>query len=416
MTSVRERRTCALCGTGTAGHVVLSLPSTPCANAFVDRPQEQARFPLDLQLCPAPDCGHLQLAAVVSPSILFDNYVYASGTSPSFVQHFGNYAERAIDLLGLGEKSFVVDVGSNDGTLLRQFIDRGVTAVHGVEPARGIAEIAESRGVPTTVAFLDSALALDLRDRFGPADLVTANNVFAHIGDLARAAAAVRSLLGPRGVFIFEVSYLADVVDGLLFDTIYHEHVAYHAVRPLVRFFDRMGMTLFDVERVSTHGGSIRVYVATDDRAVSPRVAELVKSEEEAGLFSARTYEDFGERVRGRGQKLREQIASLKDDGWRFCGYGAPAKLTTLMYSFALDADDVEFIVEDSPLKRGLCTPGTHIPVVGPEKLAEVSGQQYCALVFAWNYYDNIVAAHADWSGLWMNPLTLERLDGRTVE
>jgi SAM-dependent methyltransferase len=413
---MRERRRCALCGTGTADQEVLSLPSTPCANEFVAKPREQARFPLDLQLCPAPDCGHLQLAAVVSPSTLFDNYVYASGTSPSFVQHFSDYAERAIDLLGLDASSFVVDVGSNDGTLLRQFVEHGVTEVHGVEPARGIAGIAESRGIPTTVAFLDPTVALDLRRRFGPADLVTANNVFAHIGDLEQATSAVRTLLGPRGVFIFEVSYLADVVEGLLFDTIYHEHVAYHTVRPLVRFFDRMGMTLFDVERVPTHGGSIRVYVASDNRAVSSRVAELVKFEEEAALFSARTYESFGERIRAHGQKLREQVASLKDDGWRLCGYGAPAKLTTLMYSFALEPDDFEFIVEDSPLKRGLFTPGTHIPVVGPEKLAEVSGRRYCSLVFAWNYYDNIVADHADWSGLWLNPLTLEGLGGRAVD
>ncbi|TDB82269.1 methyltransferase domain-containing protein [Micromonospora sp. KC721] len=412
MNSMHERRTCALCGTETVDHVVLSLPPTPCANEFVDKPKDQARYPLDLQLCPSPSCGHLQLAAVVSPSTLFDNYVYASGTSPSFVQHFSNYARRAIALLGLDDKSFVIDIGSNDGTLLRQFIDHGVTRVHGIEPARGIAEIAESRGIPTTVAFLDPAVALGLRHRFGPADLVTANNVFAHIGDLEQATSAVRTLLGSRGVFIFEVSYLADVVEDLLFDTIYHEHVAYHTVRPLVRFFDRMGMTLFDVERVPTHGGSIRVYVASDNRGVSPRVAELVKFEEAAALFSARTYESFGERIRTQGQRLREHVASLKDDGWRLCGYGAPAKLTTLMYSFALDANDFEFIVEDSPLKRGLFTPGTHIPVVGPEKLAEVSAQRYCALVFAWNYYDNIVAGHADWSGLWLNPLTLERLDG----
>ena len=142
---MQQRRTCALCGTETAGQVVLSLPPTPCANEFVDKPKEQAHFPLDLQLCPAPDCGHLQLAAVVSPSTLFDNYVYASGTSPSFVQHFSDYAKRAIDLLGLDERSFVIDIGSNDGTLLGQFIEHGVTEVHGVEPARGIAEIAESR-------------------------------------------------------------------------------------------------------------------------------------------------------------------------------------------------------------------------------------------------------------------------------
>ncbi|SHM91796.1 class I SAM-dependent methyltransferase [Actinacidiphila paucisporea] len=413
---MRQRRTCALCGTETAGQVVLSLPPTPCANEFVvDKSQRQARYPLDLQLCPSPHCGHLQLAGVVSPSTLFDNYVYASGTSPSFVQHFSDYAKRVIDLFGLDDTSLVIDVGANDGTLLRQFAEHGSTRVHGVEPARGIAEIAESRGIPTTVAFLDPAVARDLRQRFGPAAVVTANNVFAHIGDLEQATAAVRTLLGPDGVFIFEVSYLADVIDNLLFDTIYHEHVAYHTVRPLVGFFARMGMTLFDVERVPTHGGSIRVYVASGDRSVSPRVAELVKSEEEAALFSTSTYESFGKRIRAQGQSLREQIASLKGKGWRLCGYGAPAKLTTLMYSFALDADDFEFIVDDSPLKRGLFTPGTHIPVVGAERLAEVSGRRYCSLVFAWNYYENIVASHESWSGAWLNPLTLDLLDGKAV-
>jgi len=379
-----HRRVCVLCGSDTADNIVLSLPQTPCANEFLERPARQEVFPLDLQLCAAADCGHLQLGAVVDPTRLFDDYVYVSGTSPVFVDHFAAYARQAAETAGLGPDSLVVDIGSNDGTLLAQFLENGMTRVHGVEPAGRIAAAAVARGIPTTNDYFDRRIAQALRAELGPAQLVTANNVFAHIGDLEHTALSVGDLLAPHGVFIFEVSYLLDVVEQGLFDTIYHEHLSYHAVRPLIGFFARLGMTLFDVQRVRAHGGSIRVYVSAESRPV--------------------TYSVLRKRIAARASELRAHLAALRSEGARFCGYGAPAKLTTMMYALGLDRDDVEFVVDDSPLKRGLYTPGTHIPVVGSDHLVAVSGEGFWCVVFAWNFYDSIVARHSDWVGNWINP------------
>jgi SAM-dependent methyltransferase len=404
MSVIVHRRVCALCGSDTADNIVLSLPPTPCANEFLERPAHQDVFPLDLQLCAAADCGHLQLGAVVDPTRLFDDYVYVSGTSPVFVAHFAEYARQAAETAGLGPDSLVVDIGSNDGTLLAQFLENGITRVHGVEPAGRIAAAAVARGIPTTNDYFDRRVAQALRAELGPAQLVTANNVFAHIGDLEHTALSVGDLLAPHGVFIFEVSYLLDVVEQGLFDTIYHEHLSYHAVRPLVGFFARLGMTVFDVQRVPTHGGSIRVHVSADSRSASGRVAQLVEQEIEAGLHRPETYAALGQRIAARASELRSYLTAQRGKGARFCGYGAPAKLTTMMYAFGLGHDDFEFIVDDSPLKRGLHTPGTHIPVVGSEQLTAVSDQGFQSVVFAWNFYDSIVARHGDWSGTWINP------------
>jgi len=402
---LRLRRSCVLCGASMRDRKVLTLPATPPANEFVDAPREQEVFPLALQLCGRPDCGHLQLEAVVDPERLFGDYVYVAGTSPVFVEHFAGYARRLVELEGLGPSSLVVDVGSNDGTLLARFAELGVRRVHGVEPASRIAAEANERGIPTTTAFFDRKVALELRHSLGAADVVTANNVFAHIDDLENTALAVRDLLAPDGIFVFEVSYLLDVVQKLLFDTIYHEHLSYHAVRPLRAFFDRIGMTLFDAERVPTHGGSIRCYASRRPRPVSGNVDHLVALEQRSSLFSQQTYAEFGDRIAARGKQLRETITGRREGGARFCGYGAPAKLTTLVHAMALDGGDFEFVVDDSPWKRDLFTPGKHIPVVGPQALAEASGRGYWCVVFAWNFFDPIVARNRDWAGSWLNPI-----------
>jgi len=393
-----------MCGQDVASGVVLSLPSTPCANEFLKAPQPQEMFPLDLQLCPDRQCGHLQLGGVVDRSVLFDDYVYASGTSPAFVAHFAGYARELIRIAELGRDSLVVDIGSNDGTLLEQLAGLGVNRIHGVEPAREISAAAVARGIPTTNAYFDRQVARKLREELGPAHVVTANNVFAHIDDLEQATLGVRDLLAPNGVFVFEVSYLLDVVEKGLFDTIYHEHLSYHTIRPLVGFFARLSMTLFDVQRVSTHGGSIRVYVSADPRIVSSSVLGLIQQEVEGGLFRPETYSALRRRISTQASELGEIMASLQRRGAQLCGYGAPAKLTTMMYAFDMNSRDFHFIVDDSPLKRGRYTPGKHIPVVGSERLTAVSGQGFCAVVFAWNFYRSITARHGDWVGSWINP------------
>ncbi|MGC4094736.1 MAG: class I SAM-dependent methyltransferase [Polyangiaceae bacterium] len=309
------------------------------------------------------------------------------------------YAENAIAQFGLKPDSFVLEVGSNDGTLLKEFQARGLSKVLGIDPAHEIAAAARAAGVPTLEAFFTPELAQQVRAERGAADLICANNVFAHSGDLAAFARSVDTLLADEGVFVFEVSYLVDVVEKLLFDTIYHEHSSYHAVAPLARFFESMGLRLFDGERIDTHGGSLRGYVcrAGARHPNTERLAGLIRHEVELELFSPECYARFKARIQERGSHLRERLAALRASGKQVAGFGAPAKLTTLMHEFGLDSSVIDFIVDDSPLKQNRYTPGTRIPVVTSATLYE-RRPDYC-VVFAWNFADSIVPKHASYTG-----------------
>jgi len=401
VTAAHKLRTqCALCGASDGRlRPVLELAATPPANEFVRADQLQVAqelIPLTLRLCEV--CGHLQLAEIADPRRLFQHYVYVSGTSAVFVAHFARFAAAMVDRFGLGPSAFVVDVGSNDGTLLKQFQALGIRHVLGIDPAVEIVKEALSAGVPTREGFFTPVLAEELRASEGAADLICANNVFAHAEDLVGFARGVRSLLSDEGVFVFEVSYLVDVVQKLLFDTIYHEHVAYHALAPLVRFFESLGLRLFDAERVDTHGGSVRCYVArqTSQRASTARLAELLKLEHELGLFSPEVYARLKQRISERGRQLRERLTALRAAGGRIAGFGAPAKLTTLMYEFGLDQQMIDFIVDDSAWKQGRYTPGTHIPVLPASALVE--RHPAACVVFAWNFADSIIKKNADYT------------------
>jgi SAM-dependent methyltransferase len=379
--------------------VAFALTPTPPANDFVvesDLDKPQASIPLTLLLCTS--CGHLQLAEIVDPARLFGHYVYVSGTSRVFVEHFRDYARDAVARFGLGVASFVMEIGSNDGTLLRQFMDQGVRNVLGVDPAKEIAAAAVEQGVPTLEEFFTPDLADELRAKHGPAQLVCANNVFAHAEDLAGFATGVRRVLADDGVFVFEVSYLVDVLSNLLFDTIYHEHLSYHAVTPLMTFFERLGMRLFDVRRISTHGGSIRCFVSRASAAhrETDTLRSILTEESRLDLFTLDTYVAFKRRIVARGRALRDRLSTIVSQGQRVAGFGAAAKLTTLMYEFGLTRSDFQFIVDDSPLKQGRFTPGTHIPVVPRTRLLE-SMPEWC-VIFAWNFADSIAEANKKYS------------------
>ncbi|MEE9275732.1 MAG: class I SAM-dependent methyltransferase [bacterium] len=391
--ALRRRDTCRLCE-GRRLERVFSLAPTPPANAFVteaQRGEAQERFPLDLHLC--RDCGHLQLLDVLDPGALFENYLYVSGTSPVFVDHFRRYAEEAIARYGLRPGDLVLEIGSNDGTFLRFFQEAGMRTL-GVDPAREIAGRASAAGIETIPEFFTPELAARLRAERGEAALVAANNVFAHADDLAGIARGVRGLLAPEGVFVFEVSYLADVYEHLLFDTIYHEHLAYHAVGPLRPFFERNGLALFGAERVDAHGGSLRgaAQLAGGPRAEAPSVGEMIAHEGALGLDRPETFHEFAERIDRRREELGALLRRLKEEGKMIAGFGAPAKATTLMHHFGLGPEALDFIVDDSPLKQGLYTPGRHIPVLPSSAISERRPDYL--LVLAWNFAESIIARH----------------------
>jgi SAM-dependent methyltransferase len=388
-----HRDRCRLCGSRELGRF-LSMPPTPPANAFVPAgrlDETQSCYPLDVWFCRS--CAHLQLLDVVDPEILFRDYVYVSGTSPAFVRHFEDYAGDCIARFSPPRGALAVDIGSNDGTLL-QFFRRAGLSVLGIDPAHAIAAAATERGIETWPSFFDRDLARRIVDEKGRAAIVTANNVFAHADDLAGFADAVHDLVAPDGVFVFEVSYAADVYANVLFDTIYHEHLSYHTVLPLMPFFAAHGLELFAARRVPTHGGSLRAFVqlAGGPHAADGSVAALAADERTRKLDQLELWNGFAERIDRVERELTRLLKSIKANGKRIAGFGAPAKATTLMYRFGLGRETIDYIVDDSPLKQGLFTPGRHVPVVAWSK-AEHDRPDYM-VVLAWNFADAIITNH----------------------
>lgn len=373
---------------------MLALAPTPPANAFVSASElgkPQQRFPLDVFFC--KDCAHVQLLDVVDPRLLFENYVYVSGTSPVFVRHFEEYAQDILRRFSPAAGSLVIDIGSNDGTLLGFFKTAG-HRVLGIDPARRIAEDATRAGIPTRPAFFTPTLARELRAETGGASVVTANNVFAHIDDLQGVVEGVKALLTRDGVFVFEVSYLGDVYEKTLFDTIYHEHLSYHSVKPLVRFFRQNGMELIDALRVSSHGGSLRgiAQLADGTRDEGGSVARMVRYEEQIGLDRPSTYQKFGRDIDVIKRQLGVLLRDLKQRGNSIAAFGAPAKATTLMFHFEIGPEIISFIADDSPRKQGLYSPGYHIPVKPPTAMYDEKPTH--VVILAWNFAESIMKNH----------------------
>ena len=407
--AVQVKETCRLCQSKNL-RFLFGLKPTPPANEFLSAPPAdgaQDHFSLDVYQC--AECGHVQLIHCVDPERLFRNYVYVSGTSQVFVNHFAEYAGEVIRYVPLAPGNRVLDIGANDGTLLSFFQKAGMEVL-GIDPARKIAEEATRRGIPTWPEFFDSKLAQRIRQEFGTVQVVTANNMFAHADGLPDILDGIASLLEPNGIFVFEVSYLLDVIERNLFDTIYHEHLSYHSVKPLVTFMRRHGLELVRVQRVDSHGGSIRCYAAPakSGRAVDPSVAKAVAEEEKAGLYETATYTAYLDRINGLGAELRGLIARLRGEGKKVAGFGAPAKATTLMYQFGLDAKDLDFIIDDSPLKQNLYSPGRFVPVIDSSVLNDAARRPDYLVILAWNFAQPIIKkqqAYRDAGGKFIVPI-----------
>jgi len=370
----------------------LSLGRMPPANAFLTAEQltePEMTFPLDVCLC--TKCALVQLKDVVDPELLFENYVYASSTSPSFRAHFQSFAEHVYRRFRLDARSLVIDVGSNDGILLKPFKELGARTL-GVDPAENLARQATEAGIDTLPIFFGIKAAKIIAETRGKAHIVTANNVFAHVDDLDSFVQAVRAVLREDGIFIFEVPYLADLLTKNLFDTIYHEHLSYFSLRPLLYHFQKQEMQILDVQRVDSHGGSLRVFVRNADSGQENEdsIRKFLNLEEELLIYSFKTWQGFSDRVQHNREKFRNLLHELKSAGKRIAGYGAPAKGNTLLNYFGITRKDLEYIADDSPLKQNLFTPGSHIPVFSPDRLS-VDRPDY-VLILAWNFADSIMA------------------------
>lgn len=388
----RRRDTCRMCGSRKL-EMVLPLAATPVGDAYVpaehlDKAQET--YPLNLWLC--GECGLTQLVDIVDPKVLYVEYVYYTSISLGLVEHFRRYAEDAVKRIQLPEGSLVVDIGSNDGSLLMAFRNQGMKVL-GIDPARDVAKLANERGIETLNTFFGASLARTLRRERGPSALITANNVFANVDDVDDLVEGVREWLAPEGVFVFETSYLGDVMEKTLLETVFHEHISYFSVKPLISFFRRHGMEVVEVQRQPTKGGSIRVTVklAAGERPVSPSVAEIVAHEDSLRLHHPQIFRRFSARIAAVKDDLHRHICDLKRRGSTIAGYGASVGVVTLLYEFGLK-DFLSFIVDDNERKQNTFSPGQHIPVYAPAALYEREAD--AVVVLAWLYAGPIMKKH----------------------
>lgn len=387
-----RRRTCRLCGSGGLT-TVLTLRETPLADAYVPRSlahTPQRCYPLTLVLCKR--CAHVQLFDVVHPKNIYVDYIYETVSSLGLVEHFHDYAREVQQYIKPSPGSLIVDIGSNDGTLLSEFKKLGFRVL-GIDPARDIAQRATTSGIETLPDFFTLKVARLLRKNYGPAAVVTANNLYANIDNLDEFMNAIKKLLSPDGVFIFESFYLMDCIENLVFDFIYHEHVSYFSVKPLIRFFRKHGMELIDVLRVPTKGGSLRftVQLAGGPRKISSSVEELVSLETAIGLQKIKTFTSFAKRITNAKRELLRFLRDIQKQKKTIAGYGASATTTTLLYHFDLN-DTVQYLLDDYPKKYNTFTPGYHIPVV-PSDMIYTRRPDYI-VILAWRYAEPIVVKH----------------------
>jgi SAM-dependent methyltransferase len=383
----------------------LSLGRTPLANSLLAAGQlgeSEPSYPLDVALCPA--CALVQLTASVPPEQMFRDYLYFSSFSDTMLRHAEAATAGLMRKRGLGPGSLVVEIASNDGYLLQNFVKAGVPVL-GIEPALNIAKVAQDRGVRTVSEFFGRELADQLVSQGFRADVILANNVMAHVPEINSVVAGIRSLLKPAGpgqaggIFVMETPYLKDLLDHLEFDTIYHEHVFYHSLTGLENLFRRHGLAATDVERLPIHGGSIRVTAALAEQVVSdadrPRVAELLKAEADWGVAQPAIYDRFAHRVEGLKTSLRALLHGLKLQGRTIAAYGASAKGSTLLNYFGIGTETLDFVVDRSTYKQGRFTPGTHLPIHAPEHLLEAMPDY--TLLLTWNFFDEILAQQQEY-------------------
>jgi SAM-dependent methyltransferase len=396
---------CRSCGAALT-ETFLDLGAMPVANAFVSRDGAEAMEPtysLHVKVC--GDCRLVQLPAIQTPEAMFGDYIYFSSYAESWLRHAEAYATAMVARLGLGTGSAVVEVASNDGYLLQYFQQRGV-AVLGVEPAANVAAVAVAKGIATDIAFFGAATARRLRRQGIVPDLVVANNVLAHVPDLDDFVAGFAILLPPHGVLTVEFPHLMTLVQGVQFDTIYHEHLSYFSLQVVRRIFARHGLHVFDVEPVPTHGGSLRVFVCPVPRPETAAVAATVAQEQAAGLEQSATYRRLAAQVAEAKCSLLGFLLRARSEGKRVVGYGAPAKGNTLLNYCGIGPELLAFTVDRSPHKQGMLLPGSRIPVLSPEALIEARPDY--VLLLPWNLAAEITASMAmvrDWGGRFVVPI-----------
>ena len=373
----------------------LELGDMPPADGFLTESQisQEKSYPLNVCIC--DDCGLVQLDYVVAPEILYQNdYPYESSMTKTGVSHFHNFAKEVVEEFRLSRNGFVVDVGSNVGVLLEGFNILNMRTL-GVEPATNICQIANKRGMKSINSFFTEDIANKIISdkKYGKAEVITATNVFAHIDDLHALMRAIDILLADKGVFIIEAPYLIDLFDNLEYDTIYHEHLSYLSIEPLIKLFDRFGMEILKVWKQKIHGGSLRYYIGRKNKLASHKDKKVIDEflAREDKICKLSNLKDFAKRVEQNRSQLCQMLAKLKESNKRIVGVGAPAKGMTLLNYCKIDSRILDFVTEKSKLKIGKFTPGTYIPIVGDENLLNMTKKVDYVLLLPWNFADEII-------------------------
>ena len=367
----------------------LSFGHQPPSNSFLKEKylnKPEIYYPLDVYFCEA--CFLVQLGYHVDPKTLFKEYVYTTGMNNSLVKNFKELVGKLINKFNLTKNDFVVDIGSNDGTLLKNYLGNNIKIL-GVEPSNA-ADIAIKSGIPTIKEFFNKEAALKIKKNFHRAKIITATNVFAHVKELTSFIQGVKELLTDDGVFVCESHYLLNLIARMQWDSIYHEHLRYYSLKPLIYLFNIFDMDLFDAEKIITHGGSIRFYVCKKRAYQKSRnMKKLLKAEIANGLYKKNTYAEFEKKVFLHKLKIQEMLRAIRSKGKRIAGIGAPAKGNTFLNYCNITSDIMDYIVEKSDLKIGLYTPGMHLKVVSEDLLFKE--QPDYALLLSWNIADEII-------------------------
>ena len=393
---------CRCCGSKKLKRA-LSLGYQPLANNLLENINDKTKvYPLELNVC--EECFNCQLSVAINSDEMFSNYLYQSSTTQSFREHFTIAAKKYIKEFELKKDSYIIDVGSNDGIGLKPFFDLGFENIQGIEPAKNLAELANKNGINTFHGYLDDKAMNPIKNG---ADLLLASNVFAHADDLKSMAESMKQLIKPNGKIIIEVQYLLNTIRDLTFDNIYHEHTNYWSLLTLNSFLEKLELKIFKVEKINTHGGSIRVYVSKDKEIlVDESVKITLQEEEEFGLRDISTYIEFGKKIESLKKEVVKNIGILKKNYSSIVGYGAPAKATTALNFFNI-SKEIDYIVEDNKLKHGKYIPGVNIKIVSKK---EINNKDQVILVLAWNFFDEIKRNNNDLLNDFINIKNLEKI------
>ncbi len=399
---------CRSCGTMLT-RTFVDLGMSPLANSYL-KPEQlnrmEAFYPLHVYVCET--CLLVQLEQFSSPCDIFSDYAYFSSFSDSWLAHARTYVDMIVERFKLHQSSRIVEIASNDGYLLQNFVSRGIPVL-GIEPAANVADVARKKGINTKVAFFGEKTAVNLTAEGWGGDLIVGNNVLAHVPDLNDFVRGLKMLLKPTGLITMEFPHLLQLMRQNQFDTIYHEHFSYFSFIAVEQVFARHGMRLFDVEELSTHGGSLRIYACHDNdtsKPVETRVGELKSREETAGFGKLSHYLSFGPRVESTKRQLLSFLISAKQEGKRVVGYGAPAKGNTLLNYCGVRTDFIDYTVDRSPHKQGHFLPGVHIPIYEPERVSQTHPDYL--LILPWNIREEVMQQMSyirEWGGKFVVPI-----------